>query len=79
MDATSSLTHLDTQKCTATFYRVRNLLLVSTHQNVLNANDAIVFGLSKELGNSFANATTLPMHTNQHMKALSLKSPVIQI
>lgn len=73
MDATSSLTHLDTQKCTATFYRVRNLLSVSTHQNVLNANDVIVFGLSNELGNTFANATALPMHTNQHMKPLSLK------
>lgn len=73
MDATSSLTHPDTQKCTATFYRVRNLLPVSTHPNVLNANDVIVFGLSNELGNTFATATALPMHTNQHMKPLSLR------
>lgn len=73
MEATSSLTHLDTQKCTAPFYRVRNLLSFSTHRNVLNANDVIVFGLSNELGNTFANATALPMHTNQHMKPLSLK------
>lgn len=65
--ATSSLTH------TAPFYRVRNLLSVSTHRNVLNANDVIVFGLSNELGNTFANATALPMPTNQHMKPLSLK------
>lgn len=66
MDATS-------HKCTATFSRVRNLLWVSTHQNVLNANDVIVFGLSNELSNTFANATALPMHTNQHMEPLSLK------